>query len=147
VELVSDRRFRFDVAPDAFWSAISATAEYRVWWPWLRAFSGEGLLSGDEWHCAVRPQLPYTLRFVVHLGTVEPPTLIDARVDGDIAGAARLRVAPHERGCVVRLTSRLAPTERGLSLLAAITRPLVRLGHDWILDTGARQFAISALGA
>jgi hypothetical protein len=145
VELVSDRRFRFAVPPEAFWSAISATADYQGWWPWLRTFSSRGLVAGDVWRCAVRPRVPYTVRFAVHLDAVEPPTAIEARVDGDIVGSARLLVAPCRDGCDVRLMSRLVPRERRLSLLASVSRPLVRHGHDWILDAGARQFATQVL--
>ena len=145
MELASDRHYRFPVPADAFWSAIGATDDYRRWWPWLRTFDAEGLVAGDVWRCAVRPPLRYTVRFAVHLGTVEPPRVIDARVEGDIAGTARLVVTPRDDGCDVRLTSTLAPSHRGLALLASVARPLVRRGHDWVLDTGARQFASRAL--
>jgi hypothetical protein len=145
VELASDRRYLFPVPPDVFWAAIGATEHYQRWWPWLRRFDASGLVAGDVWRCVVRPQLPYTVRFAVHLGEVIHPTLVTARVDGDIAGTARLVVAPHDEGCDVRLTSTLAPSNRAFGLIAALARPLVRRGHDWVLDTGARQFATRAL--
>ncbi len=145
MELASDRRFRFPVPPDAFWSALGATDRYQRWWPWLRAFQAEGLVAGDVWRCAVRSPMPYTVRFAVHLDEVVPPGLVTARVDGDITGTAKLMVGPHESGCDVRLTSTLAPSHGALALLTAIARPLVRRGHDWVLDTGARQFAERAL--
>jgi len=148
VQLASDRRFRFPVAPEVFWSAIGSTDEYARWWPWLIGFrSGaeRGLVGGDVWSCIVRPPLPYTLRFAVHLDDVEAPTLVTAHVTGDIGGHARLEVAPDGDGCTVRLISTLAPTGRAFAIVATLARPVVRRGHDWVLDTGARQFAARAL--
>ena len=140
VELVSDRRYRFPVPPVALWSALDATEDYRSWWPWLRSFEADHLPTGERWRCTVRPPLPYTLRFTIHLDEVERPRLVSARITGDIAGAARLDVEPHTDGCEVRLTSTLAPSNRAFGLIAAVARPIVRRGHDWVLDTGAGQF-------
>ena len=44
-------------------------------------------------------------------------------------------------GCDVRLVSSLAPRNRVLKAVAKVARPMVRYGHDWVLNTGARQFA------
>jgi uncharacterized protein YndB with AHSA1/START domain len=145
VELVSDRRFRFAATPEAFWAAAGATDDFTRWWPWLRTFEARALVTGDRWRCAVRPPLRYTVRFTVRLDEVVAPTSIAASIDGDIAGRARLDVAPDRDGCEVRLTSSLSPASRVFGLVAAVAGPLVRRGHDWILDTGAEQFARRAL--
>lgn len=142
---MSDRRFRFPVAPTDFWATAARTDEYPSWWPWLRAFEARGLVAGDVWRCAVRPPLRYTVRFTVHLEEAEPPRTIHARIAGDIVGTARLRVDPDGNGCVVRLTSSLEPDGRVLGLLTRLAGPLARRGHDWILATGAEQFTREAL--
>jgi uncharacterized protein YndB with AHSA1/START domain len=145
VLLDSDRHYRFAVPPAALWSALAETADYRRWWPWLTAFEANGLVAGDVWRCAVRAPLPYTLRFAIDLDEVVPTTLVVARVSGDIEGTARLDVVPHGEGCEVRLTSRLRPSGRAFGLVARLARPIVRRGHDWVLDTGARQFVERAV--
>lgn len=145
MELESDRRFRFAVTPDDFWAAAATTHAYTQWWPWLRSFDGRGLVAGDEWRCAVRPPLGYTLRFTVHLDEVTAPTTIRTRVDGDIAGWAQLLIATDGAGCSVHLTSRLTPASGVFRLVAFVGAPFARRGHDWILDTGADQFAHRAL--
>jgi uncharacterized protein YndB with AHSA1/START domain len=145
VELVSDRRYRFPVAPEALWAAIAETDEYRRWWPWLTAFEAEGLASGVAWRCAVRPPLAYTLRFTIHLDDVVRPSLVTATVDGDIGGTARIEIAADGTGCAVRLRSTLTPSSRLFGIVAGVARPIVRYGHDWVLDTGARQFAAQAV--
>jgi uncharacterized protein YndB with AHSA1/START domain len=145
VELVSDRRYRFAVRPDVLWAALDATGDYRRWWPWLRAFEADGVRAGERWSCTVRPPLPYTLQFTIHLDDVEPPRLITAHVTGDIAGEARVEITPDRDGCAVRLTSRLAPGNRAFAVVARVAQPVVRRGHDWVLDTGAAQFASRAV--
>jgi len=146
VELVSDRRYRFAVPADDLWAALDATEAYRRWWPWLRSFEADGLRAGGQWRCAVRPPLPYTLRFAIDLDEVVAPRLVAARLSGDIAGTARVEVAPTEDGCEVRLTSTLRPSSMAFAMFATVTRPVVRRGHDWVLDTGAAQFAARAVG-
>jgi uncharacterized protein YndB with AHSA1/START domain len=145
MELVSDRRYRFAADPDDLWSALAATGDYQRWWPWLRVFDAEGLTAGGRWRCAVRPPLPYMLRFTIHLDEVDRPRRIAAHLAGDIAGIASVEITPSTDGCVVRLTSTLAPSSRLFAGFATIARPIVRRGHDWVIDTGAAQFAGRAL--
>jgi uncharacterized protein YndB with AHSA1/START domain len=145
VELASDRRYRFDATVEEVWTALAETAGYRRWWPWLTAFDGGRLAVGEAWRCAVRPPLGYTVTFTIHLDDVVRATSVDARLTGEIRGDARIELEPSGDGSALRLTSTLAPGNRAFALLAAIARPVVRRGHDWVLDTGARQFAARAL--
>lgn len=147
MRLDSDRSYRFAVTADALWSAIAETDDYPKWWPWLSGFEATGLVAGDVWACTVRPPLPYRLRFAVHLDEVVPTTLITARVSGDIAGTARLDIDGTPEGCDVRLRSSLSPSSASFGMLALFARPIVRRGHDWVLDTGARQFVRLAVEA
>jgi uncharacterized protein YndB with AHSA1/START domain len=145
VELASDKRYHFDASPAGVWSALAETDRYRQWWPWLTSFEASGLHAGDAWRCAVRPPLGYTVRFTIHLDEVVRPRSLSARVSGEIRGHARIELAPSTDGCALRLTSTLAPGNRAFAVLAAVARPLVRWGHDWVLDTGAAQFARAAV--
>ena len=38
------------------------------------------------------------------------------------------------------LHSSLAPGNSALRLISRVAAPLARYGHDWVLDSGARQF-------
>jgi uncharacterized protein YndB with AHSA1/START domain len=145
VHVRSDRRFHFDVAPETFWSAVETVDAYSRWWPWLRVFEANGLVPGDRWNCVVRPPLPYGLGFTLTLDEVVPPRLIRASVAGDLTGNARLDVQDSRRGSVVRLRSTLAPAGTLARAVAAVAPPIVRFGHDWVLETGVRQFRQRAL--
>jgi hypothetical protein len=142
VHVVSDRRWRFDVEPAVLWDTIDTTADFRTWWPWLRRFDGHGLVAGDVWTAVVQPPLPYSLRFTITLDEVHPPSTVTATIAGEIEGTARLEISPADGGgCEARLVSYLAPSHPWLRTAARLARPVVAFGHDWVLDTGAKQFA------
>lgn len=144
--VASDRRWHFDVDAVELWSQLSDVRQYRRWWPWLRRFDAAGGFCTDAcWSCVVAPPLPYVVRFTVRLDHVEPGR-VDATVSGDVRGDASLSVGdgPHG-GSDARLRSRLAPADPVLRHAARLAPPLVRWGHDWVLDQGLRQFVERAL--
>ena len=122
------------------WASIAQVDRFPTWWPWLRRFEAQGMVVGDVWRCTVQPPLPYSLSFDITIDHVEPER-VAARVSGDITGNAELTITPDgDDACHARLVSRLAPANRFLQTVALVARPVVSLGHDWVLDTGARQF-------
>lgn len=137
----SDRRWSFAMSSGELWGEIRNVDAYRSWWPWLGGFDGRSFEPGVRWACIVQPPLPYALRFTVALDEVVAPSLVTATIAGDIVGEARLELTDRTRGCEARLVSALAPGNRVLRAVATVGRPMVRFGHDWVLDTGARQFA------
>jgi len=146
VEVRSDRRYRFDVPPPELWAAMTDVGAYRAWWPWLTRFEAGAFAAGEAWRCTVQPPLPYVLRFTLHLDAVDPPREASATVDGDIVGEAR--VVLHDGGdggSELHLTSSLAPANGVLRAVARLAGPVVRFGHDWVLDTGVRQFRSKGL--
>jgi hypothetical protein len=145
VDVRSDRRFRFDAERAVVWAAVASVDRYQEWWPWLRDFDGAALREGERWRCQIRPPLPYRLRFDVVLVQVLEHQLVQARVEGDITGWARLTAVDRGSGCEVRLMSTLSPTNRTLRLLSRVARPVVTFGHDRVLETGASAFRRSAL--
>jgi uncharacterized protein YndB with AHSA1/START domain len=140
----SDRRHRFDVDRDELWAAMTAVREFPAWWPWLRTFDGEHLAAGERWDCTVQPPLPYALHFELAIDEVVTGELVTATISGDLEGSARLEVRDlpnvEDRRSEIRLRSDLTPTNRVLRTFAAVAKPVVRFGHDWVLDTGVQQF-------
>lgn len=142
MRLHSDRSFRFERPRVEMWDAFTRVDEYRAWWPWLAGFDGEAFEPGQRWRCEVSPPLPYRLNFDVTLVDVVPLELVRARIDGDIGGWAELSATDCEpgEGCELRLRSALSPRNQVLRLVAMGARPVARFGHDWVLDSGVRQF-------
>lgn len=143
----SDRRYPFEVSADELWATIAEVDRYRVWWPWLRRLDAAELAVGERWACVVQPPLPYSVAFTLTIEQVERPRSVVAAVAGDITGTARLDIAEDGAGCVARLRSELSPSHRALQVVARVASPVVRFGHDWVLDTGARQFTARAFVA
>jgi uncharacterized protein YndB with AHSA1/START domain len=146
VEVRSRREYRFDAPAAAVWEALGRVEDYRSWWPWLRRFDAPGLVEGASWRCTIRPPLPYSLRLTVHLEEVQQHAHIAATVTGDVEGDATIDLHADEDGCVVELRSALAPSGRPMRTVARFTPWIARFGHDWVLDTGLRQFRRRALG-
>jgi len=143
-----DRTFAFTVGPDDLWAALTRTDDFRRWWPWLREFSGDGLVPGGRSTCVVRAPVPYTLRFTVVVTDLVPGRLVEAVVDGDLAGPARLEVgspAGGDGGSTARLAWEMELRRPVLRAAAGLGRPVMEWGHDWIVDTGVHQFRGRAL--
>jgi hypothetical protein len=95
----------------------------------------------------VQPPLPYSLRFDLHFDEVVPARSAGARVEGDISGHARIDIEATDKGSELRLVSHLAPASTMLRAISRLARPVAAFGHDWVLDTGFRQFSARAIGA
>jgi hypothetical protein len=145
VQVDSDRTYHFALPATEVWRTLTRTDEYRTWWPWLRRFDPGPLTAGARFTCEVRPPLPYRVAFVLVIDDVRAPSVVTARVEGGLRGAARLAVTPAPGGCALHLTASLTPTDRLLRTVARVAPSVARFGHDWILDTGFRQFS-AALG-
>ncbi len=145
MEIHTDRRHHFDVSPDELWAALVRVEDYPAWWPWLSRFDGDAFTAGASWRCEVQPPLPYALRFDLTLGEVDEARTVTATVEGDIVGRARLELAEEPAGSSLRLESWLRPANLVLRTVATVGRPVARFGHDWVIDTGLRQFRNRAL--
>jgi hypothetical protein len=162
-------RYALPMTREEVWTRISEVSSYQRWWPWLRAFDAVALAEGDVWRCQVQPPVPYPVRFTVTLEQIAPPTLVRASVHGDVVGDAVLTLeepgasgdgvgadggqgaagGPGADGpaarCVATLHSSLAPGNTALQLVSRFAAPVARFGHDWVLDSGARQFITRAV--
>jgi hypothetical protein len=140
LEVRSDRTWRFDADAPTVWSALTDIGAYREWWPWLSRFDGDTFAAGARWNCTIQPPLPYTMKFTLWLEDVVACQAVEATVAGDIEGSARLSLQADGDATLVRLVSDLAPANPFLKRVAWVATPIVRFGHDWVLDTGAAQF-------
>ena len=132
---------------EELWSALTEVRGYPSWWPWLRRFDpGDGFVPASRWSCVVVPPLPYVVRFRVELDEVRPREAVRATVRGDVKGWAELTLDDDGEGTSrARLRSELAPSNPVLRQFAMLAPPMVRWGHDWVLDQGQRQFLERAL--
>jgi len=140
VQLRSDRRYPIDAPRGEVWSTLERVGDYRRWWPWLAAFDGAHLATGERWHCTVAPPLPYTVRFEIALVEVVDGELVRAEITGDIAGRAEVRLVDRGEHSELQLHSELTAVRGVLRLVGRLARPIATRGHDRVLAAGARQF-------
>ena len=138
-------RYDLPLPRQEVWSLISEVSQYRRWWPWLRVFDAAALAEGEEWGCEVQPPVPYAVRFRVLIEHIEAPVVVRAKVSGDVVGEAILSLEDGNAGCRATLQSSLAPGTTALQLVSRFGGPIARFGHDWVLDSGARQFVARAV--
>lgn len=129
------------------WAALTSVDRYRDWWPWLRTLDADRFADGEWWQCTVQPPLPYRLRFELTLMNVVACEQVEAVVDGDITGSAKVSLATIEGGTELRLTSSLAPSATVIRFVARVARPVSTWGHNWVIDTGVEQFRDRSLDA
>jgi uncharacterized protein YndB with AHSA1/START domain len=141
----SDRRWHFDASSTELWTALTDVARYRSWWPWLRRFEATAFAQGERWHCTVKPQFPYSVRFDIVLETVVDGELAVAHLDGDLTGWARVTITDDLDGCQLRLISDLEAVGGPARMIARLAPGLAAAGHDWVIDRGIGQFRTSAL--
>lgn len=145
VRFTTDRSYRFALAPAELWSVVAQVDDYQSWWPWLRGFEADQLAAEEVWRCHVQPPLPYSVRFAVSIEEVRAPSTVRATITGDVVGDAQLHITEHPAGSEARLVSCLEPGNGFLKVVARLAAPVVRYGHDWVLDSGARQFSTRAV--
>jgi hypothetical protein len=140
-----DETFRFPVSVDEFWATVSRTDRYTEWWGWLREFDGPGLQEGAVAHCLIQAPLPYALRLTVTVAHMVPCARVETRIDGDLAGPARLELEREGDSCAARLVWSLELRPPVLRRLAAVGRPAMSWAHDRVIARGVRQFEERAL--
>lgn len=136
------RDFVFSETPTVLWEALEHTERFERWWSWLQEFRIEGgtLATGSVLHGVVAPPLPYRMRIDVELVRCEPPREIDAVVSGDLEGVARLRLHETTAGTRAEVSWTVEMMQRPMRIASRVAHPVVRLGHDAVVDMTVAGF-------
>ena len=135
--------FAFPLPPFALWDEIERLERFERWWPWLGdlAVDGEGLRAGTVLRGSVSPPLPYRMAVAVRLVECERPHRIEARVTGDLEGPAWLALAPAAGGGTrADVAWTVEMRQPAMRLAARVAHPLLRWGHDRVVDATAAGF-------
>ena len=142
-------RFSFPVPPSEVWAAISRLDQFERWWGWLGELEvdGPGLQTGTVLRGTVAPPVPYRMRVAVELGRCVSERLIDGSVTGDLVGEAHLRLHPTADGTVTDVDWSLEMMQLPMRVAARVAYPLLRWGHDRVVEATVRGFRSQLLTA
>ncbi|HEY2427410.1 MAG TPA: SRPBCC family protein [Acidimicrobiales bacterium] len=134
--------FSFATSPEAVWAAIQRVDTFEQSWGWLSEFrlEGDGLQPGAVLVGVVSPPLPYRMRLRVVVEDAEPARRVDAAVHGDLEGRARLLLEPEGSGTRATVTWTIEMMQRPMRLAARLGYPLLRWGHDRVVDATVSGF-------
>jgi uncharacterized protein YndB with AHSA1/START domain len=141
---VIEYRGSFELAgtPEQVWRSIEHCEGFETWWAWLRSFrvEGGGLVTGAVLHGVVVPPVPYVMRIRVDIKDVEPARRVDATVDGDLRGEARLDFTPSATGTTAEVCWTIEMMQRPMRLASRVAGPLLRWGHDRVVEATVAGF-------
>jgi hypothetical protein len=137
-----DGTFTFPVPVAQLWATMLRVDRFSSWWSWLRDFSveGEGLEEGAVLHGIVAPPLPYRMKLDVVVEELVPERCVTALVHGDLEGTARLTFEGDESETRAHATWTVEMMQRSMRLAARIAHPLLRWGHDRVVDATVDGF-------
>ncbi|QES46544.1 polyketide cyclase [Streptomyces venezuelae] len=135
--------WRSRLSPDAVYAMLADVGAYPSWWSAFRSVrqTGEG-----ECEVVIRALLPYALTARL-TPVVEDPVarVLEASVDGDIAGSVRWTIDPDEHeGCVARFAEHVTVRKAALRLWMPLARPFFHLNHAAAMGSGRRGLAARA---
>ncbi len=137
-----DDTFIFPVPVARVWEMMGRFALFPSWWSWLREFSveGQGLKRGTVLHGIVAPPLPYRMALDVVLDECVPGCRITAFVHGDLEGTAKLTFDGDDAEARVYATWTIEMMQRPMRMAAMFAHPLLRWGHDCVVDATVDGF-------
>lgn len=137
-----EQTFSFTLTPEALWESIGHTERFEAWWGWLGELrlDGAGLADGSILHGVVAPPLPYRMRLEIGIEHAEPPRRIEASVDGDLRGRAHLDLEPAGSGTLATVGWTIEMRQRPMRLAALFGAPLLRWGHDRVVEATVEGF-------
>jgi uncharacterized protein YndB with AHSA1/START domain len=135
-------RFDFPVPPEEIWAAITQPEQFESWWAWLKEFRAEGpmLQEGSTLTGVVSPPLPYRMRIRVVIGDAEPLRRVSATIHGDLEGRAQLCLSPNGDGTHAEMAWTIEMMQLRMRLAALVAAPLLRWGHDRVVDATVLSF-------
>jgi hypothetical protein len=128
--------FTFPVPVARLWATLLEVDQFTSWWGWLQDFSveGTGLERGSVLHGIVAPPVPYRMRIDVVVEECVVEQRITALVHGDLEGPATLTFDGDGTESRAHAAWKLEMMQRPMRIAARVAHPLLRWGHDRVVD-------------
>ncbi len=130
---------------DIVWDVLSRPENYPIWW--RRVYLSAVPLKGERREAigsrvavVARGWLPYKLRFIIETVSLQKPTLIEFRAEGDfVTDSSRWILKPVGPGTTVLLQWNPRVEKPVIKLLSPVLKPLFRWNHCWTMKVGQRH--------
>jgi polyketide cyclase/dehydrase/lipid transport protein len=137
--------WQFDAPIDAVWDAIADVEGWPGWWAGVERVvtlaRGDAAGLGVLRRLTCKGVLPFRLTIVTRVTRVEPPALIEGRVEGELEGIGRCRLS-HDAGLTtVRYDWQVRTTRLWMNLLGPLGKPVFRWNHQAMMHAGGRGLA------
>jgi hypothetical protein len=128
--------FTFPVPVAQLWATVLRVDQFPSWWSWLQDFRVEGgrLERGSVLHGIVAPPVPYRMRIDVVVEDWVVEHRIAALVHGDLEGPATVTFEGDGTESRAHAAWSLEMMQRPMRLAARVAHPLLRWGHDRVVD-------------
>jgi hypothetical protein len=139
--------FFFPLPPAELWSVMERFDLFQSWWVWLADFRADQptFAGGNVLHAVVAPPALHRLHVEARLRRCAKPRLIEGEIEGDLRGPAVLRLSETAGGTRVECIWSLALQSPPLRAAAHVAYPLMRIGHDHLIDLAVSKFRSKAL--
>ncbi len=137
------RTFGLEAPVEQVWDALERVDELQREWRWLDVTRrhGQGLAPAACLVCSIDPPVPYRLDIELTVQSSEPRREVVADVAGDLSGHGTLRLRAAGTGSTeVDVWWEVEMLQRRMRAAARITGPLMRWGHDRVVDTAIASF-------
>lgn len=133
--------FSFPMSPCQMWHELERPDKLTGRWRWVDVLQVDPRLEpGAELSCVVTPPLPYRMALDVMVLEVSHCKLIEVEIRGDLRGRAELTLEPEGQGTLVTVAWQLEMMERRMRAAARYAHPLLRWGHDRVVEAAVRSF-------
>jgi hypothetical protein len=88
-----------------------------------------------------RSLLPYRVEFEILTTRVEPPTLLEGKASGDLAGVGRWRLYEQDGVTAVLYEWDVRTTKPWMNRIAPLLRGAFEWNHDWVMARGGEGIA------
>jgi carbon monoxide dehydrogenase subunit G len=129
--------------PDEVWAALDDLGQVAEWSKWVERIQmdADHLQEGAVVEVWISTPLPFTVKVRLRLDSCIPGRLLVARVDGDLAGEARLSLTSDGSATLGEVSWSLEMKHGFMKALAIVSGPLLRWGHDLVAEATISSFS------
>jgi carbon monoxide dehydrogenase subunit G len=130
-------------APRDVWRALEDVDRLARWSVWVQHLhmDSDRFRPGVAVDVGLSTPLPVRLRLRIVIEDCDPTALLVAKVEGDLAGSARLRLMAEGSGTRAELSWSFEMMHNGMRAMAMTSGRLMRWGHDAVAAATIRSFA------